>query len=408
MTGFWLLWSAAVVSRFGDALRGAALPLVAVRLTDDPLVVASVTACGYVPWLLFGLVGGAVADRVDQRRAMWVVDVVRGVLVAGFAVAVGAGEASVGLLLGLAFALTSLQTLFDNAATALLPAVVGKEQLGGANARLMTGQQVAGGLVAAPVVALLVGAGVAVPFVVDAVTYFVAAGLIASLGVRPPEREPRAAGSTLRGEIGEGVRVLWRDPVLRGASVANLLCNVGMSALIATLVLHVTRWLDAGDAGYGAVLTAFSVGAIAGGFVAQRIGRWLGRARALMVCGAVQVVALGCVGSVRHLVAAVGGMLVFGVMNMVWNVNEVTLTQERSPEGMLGRISAAGRTAAYVGTPFGALLGGVVARAFGLNVPALMAAVLVGLAVVSLIPAGKADVPVGASRDGVTTGRVPG
>ncbi len=68
--GFGRLWSAAVVSRFGDALRTAALPLLAVRLTDDPLVIASVTACGYLPWLLFGLLGGAVADRVDQRRAM--------------------------------------------------------------------------------------------------------------------------------------------------------------------------------------------------------------------------------------------------------------------------------------------------------------------------------------------------
>ncbi|QNP73365.1 MFS transporter [Streptomyces roseirectus] len=405
MTGFWVLWGAAVVSRFGDALRGAALPLLAVRLTDDPVVVASVTACGYVPWLLFGLVGGALADRVDQRRAMWVVDVVRGVLVAGFAVAVAGGYASVGLLLGLAFALTTLQTLFDNAATALLPAVVGRGQLGGANARLMTGQQVVGGLVGVPVAAVLVGVGVAVPFAVDAVSYFVAAGLIASLRVRVPARGVRAGGSTLRGEIRDGLRVLWREPVLRAASVANLLCNVGMSALIATLVLHVTRWLDAGDGGYSAVLTAFAVGAIGGGFVAQRVGRWLGRARALMVCGAVQVVALGCMGSVRHLTVSVVAMLVFGVMNMVWNVNEVTLTQERSPEGMLGRISAAGRTAAYVGTPFGALLGGVVASAFGLNVPVLSAAALIGLAVVSLIPAGRVDVRAGAVEEGVV---VPG
>lgn len=80
--GFGRLWTAAVVSRFGDALRTAALPLLAVRLTDDPLAVASVTACGYAPWLLFGLLGGAVADRVDQRRAMWAVDTVRGLVVA--------------------------------------------------------------------------------------------------------------------------------------------------------------------------------------------------------------------------------------------------------------------------------------------------------------------------------------
>ena len=148
--GFGRLWSAAVVSRFGDALRTAALPLLAVRLTDDPVVIASVTACAYLPWLLFGLLGGAVADRVDQRRAMWAVDTVRGRLVACFALAVGLGHAPIGLLLALAFVLTALQTLFDNASTALLPSLVDTEALGGANARLMTGQQLAGGLLAGP------------------------------------------------------------------------------------------------------------------------------------------------------------------------------------------------------------------------------------------------------------------
>ncbi|KOG91901.1 hypothetical protein ADK38_00640, partial [Streptomyces varsoviensis] len=79
------LWSAAVISRVGDALRSAALPLLAVALTDSPVLVSLVTAAGFLPWLLFGLVGGAVADRVDQRRAMWAVDVVRGLLMAAFA-----------------------------------------------------------------------------------------------------------------------------------------------------------------------------------------------------------------------------------------------------------------------------------------------------------------------------------
>lgn len=120
--------------------------------TNEPLLVASVTACGHLPWLVSGLFGGAVADRVDQRRAMWVVDVVRGLLGAGFAGAVALDRSSIALLIAVAFALTTLQTLLDNAATALLPAVVGRDALGAANARLTTGQQAAGGLVAAPLV----------------------------------------------------------------------------------------------------------------------------------------------------------------------------------------------------------------------------------------------------------------
>ncbi|WP_327314275.1 MFS transporter [Streptomyces sp. NBC_01235] len=404
--GFGRLWSAAVVSRFGDALRTTALPLLAVQLTDEPLVIASVTACAYLPWLLFGLLGGAVADRVDQRRAMWAVDTVRGLLVAAFALAVGLGHASIPLLLALAFLLTSLQTLFDNASTALLPSLVDTEALGGANARLMTGQQLAGGLLAGPFVPLLLGVGAFMPFAADAGTYLLAAALVASLRTGPPERAPRPAGSTLRAEIGEGLRHLWRDRVLRPICLATLLCNIGMGALIATLVLHVTRWLHAGNTEFAAAMTVYALGSLAGGFLAQRVARRVGRARALLLGGSVQTAALLLMGTVRHLGALLAGMLLLGLMNMVWNVNQVTLMQQRSPASMVGRIASAFRTASTSGAPVGALLGGAAARAFGLNAPALLAALLFALAVAALIPAGKADVPVVAPRDSGTSAHV--
>ncbi|MFJ3230446.1 MFS transporter [Streptomyces sp. NPDC086787] len=400
--GFGRLWTAAVISRFGDALRASALPLIAVRLTDDPLAIASVTACGYLPWLLFGLLGGALADRVDQRRAMWAVDTARGLLVAGFAVAVALGHASMPLLLTLAFALTTLQTLFDNAATALLPVLVPGDALGGANARLMTGQQIAGGLLAGPFVPLLLAAGAFLPFVADAGTYLAAAALVASLRIGPPRREHRPA-STLRADVRDGLRVLWRDRALRAVCLATLLCNIGMGALIATLVLHVTRWLHGGNAEFAAAMTAYSAGSIAGGFLAQRMARRAGRVRALLLGGAVQTAALLLVGGVRHLAALLVGMLLLGAMGMVWNVNQVTLMQQRSPGPMVGRIAAAFRTASTSGAPLGALLGGAVGRLYGLNGPALFTAALFALAVATLIPASRSDVSVGAPRDGAVT-----
>jgi MFS family permease len=404
--GFGRLWSAAVLSSFGDALRTAALPLLAATLTDEPLPIAAVTACGYLPWIVFGLLGGAVADRVDQRRAMWTVDALRGVLVACFAVAVALGHASIGLLIALAFALTTLQTLFDNASTALLPALVDDDALGSANARLMTGQKIAGGLLGAPVVPLLLVVGAPVPFVADAATFLVAAALVASLRTAGPARKPRPAGSTLRREIAEGLHTLGRDRALRGLCAATALCNVGVGALIATMVLLVTGWLDAGHAGYAAATTAYTLGSLAGGALNRRLVSRLGQVRAVLLAGTVQIGALAVMGTVRSLAALVAAMAVFGLMGMVWNVNTTTLMQQRSPADMLGRISSAFRTLAVAGAPLGALLGGVVATAWGLNTPALLAAVFFTLSVVSLTPALKSDVPVVAPGDGATTTHV--
>ncbi|MFJ1601071.1 MFS transporter [Streptomyces sp. NPDC088261] len=382
--GFGRLWSAAVVSRFGDALRTAAMPLLATTLTDDPLLIASVTACGYLPWLLFGLLGGAVADRVDQRRAMWGVDLLRGALMAAFAVAVALGHASVALLIMLAFVLTTFQTLFDNAATALLPALVPPGALGSANARLMTGQQIAGTFLAAPLVPVLLLGGASLPYAADAATYGVAALLIASLRAEPAPRPPRQAGSTLRGEIAEGLRVLWRDRTLRGLCVATTLCNIGMGALIATLVLHVTGWLDAGDAGYALAVAGYGAGSVLGGLLARRLAERTGRIRAVLLAGTVQTGVLVALGTVRELWVAVACLAVFGLGGMVWNVNQTTLVQERSPAPALGRISAAFRTLAVAGAPLGALLGGAAAAGWGLNSPALVAAALFVPAVASL------------------------
>ncbi|MGW0821267.1 MFS transporter [Streptomyces sp. NPDC002845] len=404
--GFGRLWSAAVLSSFGDALRTAALPLLAVTLTDEPLLVVAVTACGYLPWIVFGLLGGAVADRVDQRRAMWTVDVVRGLLVAGFAVAVATGHASIALLTALAFALTTLQTLFDNAATALLPALVGRESLGSANARLMTGQRIAGGLLAGPVVPLLLAVGVAAPFAVDALTYLVGAALLASLRTAAPERAPRPAGSTLRAEIAAGLRALWRDRALRGLCAATALCNIGMGALIATLVLLVTDWLDAGTVGYAAAMTAYTVGSLVGGVANRRVVGGLGRVRSVLLAGAVQIGALVAMGSVRSPAALVASLYVFGFMGMLWNVNTTTLMQERAPTDMLGRISSAFRTLGVAGAPLGALLGGAAVMLWGPNTPALLAAVFFALSVAALIPGLRADVSVVEPEDDGTTAHV--
>lgn len=389
--GFWRLWSAAVVSRLGDALRNAALPLLAVGLTDSPLLVSLVTAAGYAPWIVFGLLGGAVADRVDQRRAMWVVDAVRGALVAAFAVAVWLDQAGITLLLGLAFALTCLQTLFDNAATALLPSVVPADGIGRANARLMTGQMVAGTFLGLPLIPVLIGVSAALPFGVDAATYAVAAVLVASIripGPGPgPDRAERPAGRTLRHDIAEGIRVLWQDRVLRALCAANTLANTGVGALVATLVLHVTGWLHAGHGGYAAVLTAYGIGSVLGGVVAGRISARVGRTKVLTAGLVLQTPLLVVLGTVRSLPVAITVMAVYGGCGMLWNVNHRTLMQERSPAALLGRVSAANRTTSIAGAPVGALLGGAAAAAWGLNTPALLAAGFFACAAAVLIPA---------------------
>src|SRR4029450_12062829 len=112
-TGFAKLWAAQGISNLGGGVYGTALPLLAATLTRDPLLVSLVSFAEWLPWLLFGLLSGALLDRWDRRRVMWTVDSARFAVVGGLALVVLGGEASIVLLGIVGFLLGTGQTLVD-------------------------------------------------------------------------------------------------------------------------------------------------------------------------------------------------------------------------------------------------------------------------------------------------------
>src|SRR5690606_6239916 len=196
---FWRMWTATVASRFGDAVRGPAMALVAAGLTRDPPALALVVVAGQVPPVLFGLIGGALADRWDRRFTMAVTDGLRCLLVLALAVVVATGQASVPVLVAFALAASTIGTLFDASSFAILPELVPADRLPMANGRLQAGTTVSGGLLGAPVASGLFAVAAALPFTVDAATFAVAAVLAVTLaGHRPPRRARHRRAGRLR------------------------------------------------------------------------------------------------------------------------------------------------------------------------------------------------------------------
>ena len=128
-TDFAKLWTASAVSNLGDGVTLVAGPLLAASLTRDPRLVAGLVVAQRLPWLLFSLVSGALVDRLDRRPVMVTVDAARSVAVGLLGLAVLADAASLPLLYAVFFALGTAETLFDNAAVSILPAVVPRDQL---------------------------------------------------------------------------------------------------------------------------------------------------------------------------------------------------------------------------------------------------------------------------------------
>ncbi|MGC5018777.1 MFS transporter [Micromonospora sp. DT47] len=396
-----LLWSAAVSSRFGDALRTPALALLAATLTRDPRAVAAVTVAGLLPPLLFGLLGGVYADRWDRRRTMAAVDGLRAVVVAALAVVVATGRAGVAVLVGAAFLLAAFGALFDAASFALLPAVVPPAALPAANGRLQAGAAVAGGFLGAPLAGLLFTLSAPLPFAIDALTFALAALLVLTLrpvptprscSCRPGEsgRKTRVGGHkckiaerTGRGsvwrEAGEGVRWIRGDTILWRITVLTAGTNLAISGLMAVLVLYALDVLRLPSGGYGLFMSAAVLGGLGGALGAGRLAGRLGTVPALRTVLTAQTVALVGFALVRHPVPAGLALAVFAAGTTVWNSLWAAYGQRHVPAGLLGRVGAAQRMVGLLTAPVGAALAGLAGAAYGVAPVAGAVAVVFGL-----------------------------
>jgi MFS family permease len=383
------LWTASTVSNLADGVLKVALPLVAVRYTDSPALVAGLTFALTLPWLLFALPAGALADRLDRRHAMIGANVARALLVVALAaVALVPDAGSIAVLYVVAFGVGVTETLYDTSAQSILPQVVPRTALPRANGRLYAAELTANQFVGPPLGGLLVAAGAAMAFGLPGALWALAVGLLVGLpGSYRPERTTR---TTLRADITEGLRFLWQDRLLRTLALMVGGSNFASNAAFAVFVLYAVgpeSSLGLSEPAYGVLLTATAVGAFAGSFVAERVVALLGRARslALTVLGTVALIGVPAVTTSPWAIGAV--YAVGGAGIAVWNVVTLSLRQRITPDALLGRLNSCYRLVAWGTMPLGAAVGGLLGELFGLRtvfvvMAAVSASTLLGMLVV--------------------------
>jgi Major Facilitator Superfamily len=224
-------------ANLADGVLWVALPLLAVRLTRSPLLIAGITVAARLPWLL-APVAGAFADRLDRRQSMVRVNLVRFVLLGGLALAVALDMATIPMLYAVAVLLGVGETLFDTSAQSLLPAVVERDDLTRANSRLFAVELMANTFIGPPLGGLLAAASLAIALGLPSAAYLVGAGILALMAGSFRAAGAGPAGATrLRDEIAEGTRFVWRHPVLRPLAIMLGLQNMAFSAGFSVFVL---------------------------------------------------------------------------------------------------------------------------------------------------------------------------
>jgi MFS family permease len=359
------LWTASAVSNLGDGVTMAAGPLLVASLTTDPAAVAGAVFAQQLPWLLFALLSGAWADRLDRRRLVVTVNLIRAAALATLVASVAYDVVTVPLVYAVFFVLGTGETLADTASSAFVPALVPTERLPTANAWLGATFTVLNQFAAKPLGAWLFAVAAAVPFGLNAVSFATSAALVAGIGGLPavPPRPRRS----LRRDIAEGVRWLWRHRLLRTLAVTMAFGNVVFSAAFAIFVLYTFERLGLDQVGYGVLLTAFAVGGLAGTVAAPPLLRTV-NATALLRLGLLVEVALHTtLALTRTPWVAAAIIVVFGIHTMVWGNVVTTLRQRSVPSALYGRVTSVYSLLDLGGAALGSLLGGAVAQAYGIT-----------------------------------------
>jgi predicted MFS family arabinose efflux permease len=366
-TSFRWLVGATWTSNLGDGIALAAGPLLVAAQTDDPLLVAMGALLQRLPWLLFGLYAGVLADRVDRRVLVLAVSAARTAVLVVLASALLLDTADVRVVLAAMFLLGTAEVFTDTTTATLLPMVVPRADLGVGNARLMAGHLTMGELAGPALGAALFALGSATPFLAEAVLVALGAVLVARVRIPSlprPDRPPH-----LGRDVAEGLRWTWGNAAVRTLTLAIVTFNVTWGAAWSVLVLYAGERLGLGPLGYGLLFTASALGGILGTGSYDWLERRAGLAR-LMRWGLVieTFTHLGLALTTTPWVA-MAIMFAFGAHAFVWGTTSRTVRMRAVPAQLQGRVGSLYSIGVYGGIVAGQALGGVIARIWGVTGP---------------------------------------
>ena len=363
----WLLGST-YVSNVGDGIALAAGPLLVASQTDNEILVAMAALLQRLPWLLFGLYAGALADRVDRRRMVMIADGLRGVVLVGLSVVIVTGAFNIAAVLTAMLLLGIAEVFVDTPSQTLLPMLADHRDLGLGNARLQAGFLIGNQVVGPPIGAFLFATGMAVPFVTQAVLVALLILLVARIAT--PNGPVRELDDThILNDIVEGVRWLVHHAAVRTLAIVIVAFNVTWGAAWAVLVLYALDHLDMTEVGFGLLTTAAAVGGLLSTVLYGRIERRFDLGNVMRVCLLLEVVSHLGFALTSSAIVAMALMFVFGAYAFVWGAVSQTVRQRATPMVLQGRVGSVYMVCVIGGIVIGQALGGWIAETWGLTAP---------------------------------------
>jgi len=359
---FWKFWTGETISNLGSSFTQFALPLLVFRLTGSPLNLAITTATAMLPYLFFGLIIGAWADRLNRKRMMIITDILLAASVASIPVVYFLGFPTLALVVwiyGVSFVSSTLNIFFQAGQFAAIPSLVTGDDLVTANGRIQASFSAAaiiGPLLAGALLFLLPLPSL---MFIDAASFFVSACTLSLIRKSFNTAEAREKKS-IRHDIVEGLSYVLHHPVLRNISAMMSLVNFVYTTTGAELVLFAVVRYHASGSQISLLYSAESVGVVVLSLAAGLLRkRWSFSKVALGALMANGLLLVAFAFTPWYWVALPLWALCNG-LGILFNINTGSLRQAIVPNHMLGRVLSIAGVLAWSAIPLGAFLGGLV------------------------------------------------
>ncbi|KAB1990139.1 MFS transporter [Streptomyces triticiradicis] len=359
---FFTLWGGQAVSTLGAQTSGTAMPLLVLATTGSPSDAGIVGAAGTLPYLVAHLPAGALVDRWDRRRILLTSELCAGLALSTIAVAIWLDRVTVAHLTVVAFVQGLCFVFFGLAERAALPRIVPAALLPTATAHNEARSRGAA-LAGPPLGGMLFGIGRAVPFLADALSYVIAS--VGLLFIRSDLQVRTAApAESLWRATAEGLRWVWRHPLIRAAVFLIAASNLVFQALVLILVV-LAQHHGATSTTIGTMLGVYSGGGLIGALAAGKFHHRFAPRTVIVGVNWIWAALLPLFALVSNplLIGAVGAACAFA--GPLWNVVIISHTTVLVPNELLGRVTSAAMTLAWGVMPIASLGAGYLLTALG-------------------------------------------
>ena len=370
-----LAWSN-LAAQSAEQIALAAAPIVAVLLlgAGEGETGALQTALT-LPFMLFAIPAGLLADRFSRRYLMAGAEALRALMLLAILLLIALHSLTMPLLALAGFIAVGGTVVYSVAAPALVPSLVSPEALPKANARIELARTIA--FAGGPALGgFLVGWLGAAPAFASAAALSVIAVVLLS-GIHEPFRASALERHPLH-EIREGIAFVRHHPLLRPVFVTQFIFNTAWFVLLAVFVPYAVRHLSLSASGVGTTLAMFGVGMVVGALLATRVMRRLAFGTVIAlgpVAGFVAAVVMALTTFVPSPWLAGLSFFLLGIGPILWVISTTTLRQSVTPQRLLGRVSAI-NILSYAARPLGSAIGAAVGGVYGAEVCLYLAAAI--------------------------------